>query len=151
MSVSTFSRVCWLGPKAELAAVRMEGPSLKMVRVIEHGLMCVISIPTETNIQHNTQIMTISWNPGFAQVVRHPWFDGFDWDNLHNIEGPLLPTGAKDFPRVIEYLKTCPKTDPNFKQLVAFATQNFDTFEDHGSALDSGGEFAHYADVVFLQ
>jgi hypothetical protein len=77
---------------------------------------------------------------GFAQVVRHPWFDNFDWENLANIEGPLLPSGAKDFPRVIEYLKTCPKTDPNFKQLVAFATQNFDTFEDQGSALDSGGE-----------
>jgi serine/threonine protein kinase len=76
---------------------------------------------------------------GFAQVVRHPWFDNFDWENLANTEGPLLPTGAKDFPRVIEYLKTCPKTDPNFKQLVAFATQNFDTFEDQGSALDSGG------------
>ncbi|KAL7485531.1 hypothetical protein ACHAW6_011135 [Cyclotella cf. meneghiniana] len=76
---------------------------------------------------------------GFAQVVRHPWFDNFDWENLANIEGPLLPSGAKDFPRVIEYLKTCPKTDPNFKQLVAFATQNFDTFEDQGSALDSGG------------
>ena len=72
--------------------------------------------------------------------MRHPWFDGFDWDNLHNIEGPLLPAGAKDFPRVIEYLKTCPKSDPNFKQLVAFATQNFDTFEDQGSALDSGGK-----------
>jgi serine/threonine protein kinase len=76
---------------------------------------------------------------GFAQVVRHPWFDGFDWDNLHDMEGPLLPTGAKDFTRVIEYLKTCPKSDPNFKQLVAFTTQNFDTFEDHGSTLDSGG------------
>lgn len=76
---------------------------------------------------------------GFAQVVRHPWFDGFDWENLANVEGPLLPTGAKDFPRVLEYLKACPKTDPNFKQLVAFATQNFDTFEDQGTTLDSGG------------
>ncbi|KAL7462674.1 hypothetical protein ACHAXS_003048 [Conticribra weissflogii] len=76
---------------------------------------------------------------GFAQVVRHPWFDNFDWDNLPSCEGPLLPTGSKDFPRVIEYLKTCPKTDPNFKQLVAFATQNFDTFEDQGTSLDSGG------------
>lgn len=74
-------------------------------------------------------------------MVRHPWFDNFDWENLANIEGPLLPSGAKDFPHVIEYLKTCPKTDPNFKQLVAFATQNFDTFEDQGSALDSGGEW----------
>lgn len=76
---------------------------------------------------------------GFAQVVRHPWFEGFDWDNLADMEGPLLPTGAKDFPRVIDYLKTCPNTDPNFKQLVAFATQNFDTFEDNeNNALDDG-------------
>jgi len=76
---------------------------------------------------------------GFAQVVRHPWFDGFDWDNLRAKEGPLLPTGAQDFMRVFEYLKSCPKTDPNFKQLVAFATQNFDTFEDQGTTLDGGG------------
>jgi len=76
---------------------------------------------------------------GFAQVVRHPWFESFDWENLGSMEGPLLPTGAKDFNRVIEYLKACPKTDPNFKQLVAFATQNFDTFEDQGTALDGGG------------
>jgi len=76
---------------------------------------------------------------GFAQVVRHPWFDTFDWDNLASMEGPLLPTGAKDFPRVLEYLKSCPKTDPNFKQLVAFATQNFDTFEDMGTPLDGAG------------
>lgn len=76
---------------------------------------------------------------GFAQVVRHPWFNDFDWEDLPNMEGPLLPQGAKDFTRVIEYLKSCPKTDPNFKQLVAFATQNFDTFEDQGTSLDSGG------------
>lgn len=76
---------------------------------------------------------------GFAQVVRHPWFDGFDWENLNEVEGPLLPTGAKDFTRVLEYLKSCPKTDPNFKQLVAFATQNFDTFEDQGTNLDLDG------------
>lgn len=76
---------------------------------------------------------------GFAQVVRHPWFDGFDWDHLSETEGPLLPNGAKEFPRVIDYLKTCSKSDPSFKQLVAYATQNFDTFEDTGTALDSGG------------
>ena len=35
--------------------------------------------------------------------------------------------------------RSCPKTDPNFKQLVAFATQNFDTFEDQGTALDGAG------------
>ena len=51
----------------------------------------------------------------------------------------IQSTGAKDFPRVLEYLKTCPKTDPNFKQLIAFATQNFDTFEDTGSTLDDEG------------
>jgi hypothetical protein len=41
--------------------------------------------------------------------------------------------------RVHLYRRTCSNTDPNFKQLVAFATQNFDTFEDQGSSLDDGG------------
>lgn len=32
--------------------------------------------------------------------------------------------------------RTCPKSDPRFKQLVQRVTQNFDTFEDYGSNLD---------------
>jgi hypothetical protein len=36
--------------------------------------------------------------------------------------------------------RTCPKTDPRFKQLVARVTQNFDTFEDYGSNLDRVGK-----------
>lgn len=35
--------------------------------------------------------------------------------------------------------RTCPKNDPRFHQLVARATQNFDTFEDYGSNLDREG------------
>ena len=35
------------------------------------------------------------------------------------------------------FCRTCPKTDPRFKDLVSRATQNFDTFEDLGSNLDS--------------
>lgn len=34
-------------------------------------------------------------------------------------------------------VRTCPKSDPRFKQLVARVTQNFDTFDDYGSNLDS--------------
>lgn len=37
----------------------------------------------------------------------------------------------------VSALRTCPKSDPRFKQLVARVTQNFDTFEDYGSNLDS--------------
>lgn len=33
--------------------------------------------------------------------------------------------------------RTCPKSDPRFRQLVQRVTQNFDTFEDFGSNLDS--------------
>lgn len=131
MSALTFSRVCLLDRSLELVAVQMVGQSLRTVSMLYWSFLFPVYLSTKQQ-QHIVL--------GFAQVVRHPWFDGFDWDNLANIEGPLLPTGAKDFPRVIEYLKTCPKTDPNFKQLVAFATQNFDTFEDQGSALDSGGK-----------
>lgn len=37
------------------------------------------------------------------------------------------------------FRRTCPKSDPRFKQLVQRVTQNFDTFEDFGSNLDQGG------------
>lgn len=73
---------------------------------------------------------------GFKQVVQHPWFRGFDWDGVREREGPLLPSGSREFPELLEYLKTCPKSDPRFPQLVQRVTQNFDTFEDFGSNLD---------------
>jgi len=77
---------------------------------------------------------------GFKQVVQHPWFKGFDWEGLPYREGPLLPSGAREFPELLEYLKTCPKTDPRFPQLVSRVTQNFDTFEDYGSNLERQGK-----------
>jgi serine/threonine kinase 38 len=42
---------------------------------------------------------------GFKQVVQHPWFKGFDWEGLPDREGPLLPSGAREFPELLEYLK----------------------------------------------
>ena len=54
-----------------------------------------------------------------------------------------MPFGLACWHPRTEYLtllrspRTCPKTDPRFKQLVARVTQNFDTFDDYGSPLDS--------------
>jgi len=76
---------------------------------------------------------------GFKQVVQHPWFKGFDWDGLPDREGPLLPSGSREFPELLEYMKTCPKTDPRSPQLISRITQNFDTFEDFGSNLEQQG------------
>jgi serine/threonine protein kinase len=42
---------------------------------------------------------------GFKQVVQHSWFRGFDWVGLRDREGPLLPSGSRDFPELLEYLK----------------------------------------------
>jgi serine/threonine kinase 38 len=75
---------------------------------------------------------------GFVEVVQHPWFRDFDWEGVRDKPGPLLPSGSQDFTELLEYLKTCPKSDPRFKPLVQRVTQNFDTFEDYGSPLDNG-------------
>ena len=37
----------------------------------------------------------------------------------------------------VYFCRTCPKNDRKFRDLVSRATQNFDTFEDFGSNLDS--------------
>eukprot|EP00558_Chaetoceros_sp_UNC1202_P000835 CAMPEP_0197260002 /NCGR_PEP_ID=MMETSP1429-20130617/83808_1 /TAXON_ID=49237 /ORGANISM="Chaetoceros sp., Strain UNC1202" /LENGTH=523 /DNA_ID=CAMNT_0042724229 /DNA_START=31 /DNA_END=1602 /DNA_ORIENTATION=- len=94
-------------------------------------LMCLLTDP-EKRIGSGSGVVY-----GFLQVVQHPWFAGFDWDGIHDREGPLLPSGAHEFPENMEALKTCPKTDYRFKDLVSRATQNFDMFEDLGSNLDS--------------
>jgi len=79
---------------------------------------------------------TTEFENGFVQVVKHPWFSGFDWHALPHCDGPLLPPGAKEFPDLLELLKTCPKSDPRYKSLIQKVTQNFDTFEDYGSNLE---------------
>lgn len=76
---------------------------------------------------------------GFKQVVQHPWFKGFDWDGLPEREGPLLPSGSREFPELLEYMKTLPKSDHRAPQLISRITQNFDTFEDFGSNLEQQG------------
>ena len=63
---------------------------------------------------------------GFKQVVQHPWFRGFDWDGLHEKEGQLLPSGSREFPELLEYLKyvsTLARCFAYFK-LIGFS-QNF--------------------------
>ncbi len=72
----------------------------------------------------------------FVQVAKHPWFDGFNWQGLPLRDAPILPPEAKELPEMLEYLKTCPKSDPTLKQLIQKVTQNFDTFEDYCTYLD---------------
>ena len=42
---------------------------------------------------------------GFKQIISHPWYKGFDWEGLSDVEGPMLPAGAREFPELLEYLK----------------------------------------------
>lgn len=66
-------------------------------------LSCLIAGP-ETRIGSAIDGST-EYKNGFAQVVQHPWFAGFDWDGLADCEGPLLPSGSHEFPQILEYLK----------------------------------------------
>jgi len=94
---------------------------------------------------------------GFAQIVRHPWFNGFDFEGIHHTNGPLLPAGSNEFDDLLEFLKTCPKSDPRFKPLIQRVTQNFDTFEDYGSTFENsegrrrvnGTSLDHFYDYTY--
>eukprot|EP00555_Chaetoceros_dichaeta_P015209 CAMPEP_0198264140 /NCGR_PEP_ID=MMETSP1447-20131203/14907_1 /TAXON_ID=420782 /ORGANISM="Chaetoceros dichaeta, Strain CCMP1751" /LENGTH=523 /DNA_ID=CAMNT_0043952991 /DNA_START=229 /DNA_END=1800 /DNA_ORIENTATION=- len=100
-------------------------------------LSCLIAGPECRIGGGGSKTGTTEFENGFVQVVQHPWFDGFDWDGLSDRDGPLLPSGCHEIPEILEHLKTCPKNDRNFRDLVSKATQNFDTFEDFGSNLNS--------------
>lgn len=76
------------------------------------------------------------YETGFIQVVKHPWFEGFDWQGLPYRNGPLLPCGSKEIPTSLEELKKCHKSDPQFKNLVKSVTRNFDNYEDTVSIFD---------------
>jgi serine/threonine kinase 38 len=99
-------------------------------------LSCLLAGPED---RIGSSVDSAEYKNGFVQVVQHPWFADFDWDGIHDREGPLLPSGASEFPEILHRLKTCPKTDHRFNELISKATQNFDTFEDFGSNLDSNG------------
>ena len=100
-------------------------------------LSCLLAGPE--NRIGSQQNGTTEFENGFAQIVRHPWFRGFGWADVAERDGPLLPPGAREFPELLDFLKTCPKSDQRFNALVGRITQNFDTFEDYGSNLDQGG------------
>jgi len=93
---------------------------------------------------------TTEFENGFVQVVKHRWFRGFDWDGISSRSGALLPPGTREFPELLEYLKTCPKNDPSFIPLIEKVTQNFDTFEDFGSNLDNNKEVRRRVDETSL-
>ncbi len=66
-------------------------------------LSCLIAGP-ETRIGSAVDGST-TYKNGFVQVVQHPWFTGFDWDGLADCEGPLLPSGSREIPQLLEMLK----------------------------------------------
>ena len=66
---------------------------------------------------------------GFAQIANHPFYNGFDWDNLGNGDGPLIPRGSNAFPRLLEELQHCPRDDPRFQRIINRVSINFDDFE----------------------
>lgn len=99
--------------------------------------MSCLLVGPESRIGNNSKNGSTEFENGFVQVVNHPWFHGYDWDGLNGKYGHMLPSGAHEFPQLLNSLQTCSKSDPNFKSLVARVTQNFDSFEDFGSKLDT--------------
>ena len=91
-------------------------------------ISCLIT-SAETRIGSTTNPNAYSLDNGFAQVINHPWYRNFDWANLGESNGPLLPEGSESlFPELLEELKTCPP-GPRHDALVRQLTANFDSFE----------------------
>ena len=90
-------------------------------------LSCLITDPCR-RVGNTTHPDTEFGTNGFAQIVNHPWYSGFDWDNLGEGRGPLLPRGSDSFSSLLEELKDCPRNHPRFKCLIDRVTVNFDSF-----------------------
>lgn len=65
-------------------------------------LSCLLAGPED---RIGSSLDGTEYKNGFAQIVQHPWFAGFDWDGIHDREGPLLPSGAHEFPEILKRLK----------------------------------------------
>jgi serine/threonine kinase 38 len=67
-----------------------------------HFLSCLLAGP-ENRI--GSSLNGGEYKNGFAQVVQHPWFAGFDWDGIYDRDGPLLPSGAHEVAGILESLR----------------------------------------------
>lgn len=65
-------------------------------------LSCLLAGP-ETRIGSSSD--GTDYENGFKRVVQHPWFRDFDWVGSRERDGPLLPSGAREFPELLAYLK----------------------------------------------
>lgn len=65
-------------------------------------LSCLLAGPED---RIGSSVDSAEYKNGFVQVVQHPWFADFDWDGIHDREGPLLPSGASEFPEILHRLK----------------------------------------------
>jgi len=66
-------------------------------------LSCLLAGP-ESRIGSQVNGST-EFENGFAQVVRHAWFSGFDWVGIREKDGPLIPSGGTEFPELLEFLR----------------------------------------------
>ncbi len=74
----------------------------KLSRECIDFLSCLLAGP-ENRI--GSSVPNGEFTNGFQQIIAHPWYRGFDWEHLGEVEGPLLPAGAAEFPELLEYLK----------------------------------------------
>jgi serine/threonine protein kinase len=65
-------------------------------------LSCLLAGPEE---RIGSSLDGTEYKNGFVQIVQHPWFEGFDWDGIHDRPGPLLPSGSSEFPEIQSKLR----------------------------------------------
>lgn len=65
-------------------------------------LSCLLAGPED---RIGSSLDGTEYKNGFVQIVQHPWFADFDWDGIHDRDGPLLPSGAHEVPEILERLK----------------------------------------------
>lgn len=77
---------------------------------------------------------------GFEEIRTHPWFRGFDWDNIRISAAPYLPQGSELMKAsLLNELKTCPSASARCQEIIEQITTNFDDFKDDSSSWTGGG------------
>lgn len=67
---------------------------------------------------------------GVDELKSHPWFREVDWSTLQDQKAPYESPIGRFLGEVIASLKSLPRDDPEYPELVKTLTQNFDEFPD---------------------
>lgn len=74
---------------------------------------------------------------GANEVKKHSWLRDVDWDHLHEVPAPYVPSQSSNMKGVLKQICHMEKGDSMYDGVLAQLTSNFDKYKDDGNLWNS--------------